>query len=263
MIDNAQEISSESDEEWSNNKIQSKRIKISSDDDKVLPKNREQISSRFTIKNNHDTNNDNKKKSYDLSKKTVFDRLGDSSVTSTTNTNDSNTTFNVTGLGDVIKRNNSSVFNRLGDKDAKNELLNTSVLKNGSNNNGTQPQGILKAKVSNLGTTTVKITSPTNSNKIKTGTMHADYEKNKTISPSIKQLVKTTKAIRITTTKPPITVRKNTPINSKLASERTRVVAATAKSRLGLTGSQKQVTFNKVTTVAHIKKPGVFSRLGV
>ncbi|KAF7993130.1 hypothetical protein HCN44_005911 [Aphidius gifuensis] len=265
IVDKVQEISSDSDdEEWSNNNIQKKRIKLTSDDDDIIVlKNREQLS-RFTIKNNHDTNNDIKKKSYDQ-KKTVFERLGDSSVTSTTNINDSNTTFNITGLGDVFKRNNSSVFNRLGDKDAKNESSsNTSVLKNGTTTSNGQPQGILKAKISNLGTTTVKITSPINLNKIKTGTMHADYEKNKkTISSSVKQLVKTTKAIRITTSRPPITVHENTQIHSKLASERTRGPSVTAKSRLGLTGSQKQVTFNRVATVAHIKKPGVFSRLGV
>jgi hypothetical protein len=61
-------------------------------------------------------------------KRTVFHRLGDSMVTSTTGITESpncnfNTTFNVTGIGKDLLKRNSSVFNRLGNKDSdKNEI---------------------------------------------------------------------------------------------------------------------------------------------
>ena len=47
------------------------------------------------------------------------------------------------------------------------------------------------------------------------------------------------------------------PIHFFIASERPSSLPA--KSRLG---SSKQVTFKRVPTVTHIRKPGVFSRLG-
>lgn len=48
-----------------------------------------------------------------------------------------------------------------------------------------------------------------------------------------------------------------------LASE--RLTSIPAKARLGMvkTSSTKQVTFDRITTVAHVKKPDVFSRLGI
>ncbi|XP_034933794.1 uncharacterized protein C19orf47 homolog [Chelonus insularis] len=193
-------------------------------------------------------------------KRTVFDRLGDSSVTSTTNLNDNNTTFSITGIGtDAIKRN-SSVFNRLGDKDLKKDSNSAGILKNGNN---LQPQGILKSKPvgSSLRSPSVQMVKlNTKGMKVKTGTMHADHEGIKKVSTSIKQLVRNTKAMKLNNV-PSIT--RKIP-NNKLASE--RINSLPAKARLGLGGlqkQQKQVTFNKVATVTHIKKPGVFSRLGI
>ena len=48
-----------------------------------------------------------------------------------------------------------------------------------------------------------------------------------------------------------------------LASE--RLTAIPAKARLGMvkTSSAKQVTFDRIATVAHVKRPDVFSRLGI
>ncbi|XP_024945794.1 uncharacterized protein C19orf47 isoform X2 [Cephus cinctus] len=167
-------------------------------------------------------------------KRTVFDRLGDSSVTSTTNLAESNTTFNITGIGKEVLKRNSSVFNRLGDKDAKKEQLPyAGILKNGT------------------------ITSPSQ------GTMRADQEKKqKSLSNNMKHLIRTTRNINFDKeTGTPNVVRK-VATSSKLASE--RIGSVPAKARLGIAASTaKQVTFNKITTVAHLKKPGVFSRLGV
>lgn len=123
-------------------------------------------------------------------KRTVFDRLGDSSVTSTTNLPDTSTTFNVTGLGKDIYKRTISVFNRLGDKDAKkNDMPQLGILKNGTTK--MTSQGILKNGSSNIGTSGIA------KKKILTaGTMRADQEVNmKTASNSVKQLVRTTKKI--------------------------------------------------------------------
>ncbi|XP_068988819.1 uncharacterized protein C19orf47 homolog [Bombus flavifrons] len=192
-------------------------------------------------------------------KRTVFDRLGDSSVTSTTNPTETSQTFNITGLGKDILKRSVSVFNRLGDKDAKkdNTLTQAGILKNGTNS-----VGILKSKSSNTRTsilTTNKIV-PKN-----VGTMRADQEANrKVMSNSVTQLVKTTKRISFNNT----SLRDNRLIKSnvtsgKLASE--RLTSIPAKARLGMvkTSSTKQVTFDRITTVAHVKKPDVFSRLGI
>ncbi|XP_063976462.1 uncharacterized protein C19orf47 [Diachasmimorpha longicaudata] len=198
------------------------------------------------------------KKTFEL-KRTVFDRLGDSSVTSTTNTanaSDTNPTFNITGLGDVLKRN-SSVFHRLGDKDGKREEKSAGILKNGLAGGNGQLQGILKSKAPNLRATMVRLKTISSPNMVGGGTMHADHERSKTsVSTSVKQLVKTTKAMKLGGQ---MKVERKINIRSKLASESHSVPA---KARLGTT-SQKQVTFNRVTTVKHIKKPGVFSRLGI
>ncbi|KAK9296469.1 hypothetical protein QLX08_009523 [Tetragonisca angustula] len=159
-------------------------------------------------------------------KRTVFDRLGDSSVTSTTNPTETSPTFNITGLGkDILKR---SVFNRLGDKDAKKDTIIQPVPKN-------------------------------------VGTMRADQEVNrKVMSNNVAQLVKRTKRITFNNT----SLRDNRMIKSnvtsgKLASE--RLTAIPAKARLGMvkTSSAKQVTFDRIATVAHVKRPDVFSRLGI
>ncbi|KAF7392953.1 hypothetical protein HZH66_008786 [Vespula vulgaris] len=161
-------------------------------------------------------------------KRTVFDRLGDSSVTSTTNLPDTSPTFNVTGLGKDIYKRTISVFNRLGDKDAK--------------KNDTPQLGILK-----------------------NGTMRADQEVNmKTASNSVKQLVRTTKKITFNENASNMTKKRNTEVTSgKLASE--RLTTLPAKARLGVfrSSSAKQVTFNRVATVTHVKKADVFSRLGI
>ncbi|KAK0161311.1 hypothetical protein PV327_009795 [Microctonus hyperodae] len=201
-------------------------------------------------------------------KRTVFDRLGDSSVTSTTNLIEPSTTFNITGLGNDVLKRNSSVFNRLGDRDIKNESTQSNtLLKNGNINNDHHPQGILKSKLSNIGSNmTVKLINSNAIGKFSGGTMHADHERNnrkKIVSNSVKQLVKNTKNMKLNSNNSSLGVRKNVrqiPM-SRLASERVDVLSA--KSRLGLTGTQKQVTFNKIATVKHIKKLGVFSRLGV
>lgn len=189
-------------------------------------------------------------------KLTVFDRLGDSSVTSTTNLAESTTTFNITGLGkDVIKRN-SSVFNRLGGKDLlkKNEINISKTIKNGSSVKPTQ--GILKTRVP-VKTTIISLNKQSKAVKKPGGTMRADRETHvKTASNSVKQLIKNTKSIAVNE-RSPVTLKK-VPINAKLASE--RVTSVPAKARLGLT---KTVTFNSFASVAHIKKPGVFSRLGL
>ncbi|CAD6240980.1 GSCOCG00009035001-RA-CDS [Cotesia congregata] len=182
-------------------------------------------------------------------KRTVFDRLGDSSVTSTTNLIDS-TTFNITGIGNDVVKRNSGVFKRLGDKDKKD--VSAGILKNEINGKLNQPQGILKNKPNNVGTTSIKLVK----NPGKSGTMHADHEsKKKIVSSSIKQLVRTTKAMKLNSV---TSITRKIP-NNKLASERPSNLPA--KARLGM--GMKQVTFNKVATVAHIKKPDVFSRLGV
>ncbi|XP_043673823.1 uncharacterized protein C19orf47 [Vespula pensylvanica] len=192
-------------------------------------------------------------------KRTVFDRLGDSSVTSTTNLPDTSPTFNVTGLGKDIYKRTISVFNRLGDKDAKkNDTPQLGILKNGTTK--MTSQGILKNSSSNIGTSGIA------KKKILTaGTMRADQEVNmKTASNSVKQLVRTTKKITFNENASNMTKKRNTEVTSgKLASERLTTIPA--KARLGVfrSSSAKQVTFNRVATVTHVKKADVFSRLGI
>lgn len=192
-------------------------------------------------------------------KRTVFDRLGDSSVTSTTNPVETSPMFNITGLGkDVLKRS-MSVFNRLGDKDAKkdNSTAQTGILKNGTNSTG-----ILKTKSPSTKTsilTTSKIV-PKN-----VGTMRADQEASrKVMCNNVSQLVKTTKRISFNNSpsRDNRTIKSNV-TSGKLASE--RLTSIPAKARLGVAKANgtKQVTFDRVTTVAHVKKSDVFSRLGI
>ncbi|KAK2580927.1 hypothetical protein KPH14_005994 [Odynerus spinipes] len=192
-------------------------------------------------------------------KRTVFDRLGDSSVTSTTNLAETSPTFNVTGLGKDVYKRTISVFNRLGDKDAKkNDISQPGILKNGTTK--MTSQGILKNCSSNVGTPSIA------TKKIITaGTMRADQEANiKTASNSVKQLVRTTKKITFNENASNINKKRNAEITSgKLASERLTIIPA--KARLGVlkSGGAKQVTFNRVATVTHVKKADVFSRLGI
>ncbi|CAK9815325.1 Uncharacterized protein C19orf47 [Anthophora plagiata] len=190
-------------------------------------------------------------------KRTVFDRLGDSSVTSTTNPAETSPTFNITGLGKDVFKRSASVFNRLGDKDAKKDnTTQATILKNETNSTG-----ILKTKCANTRTsilTTNKII-PKN-----VGTMRADQEASrKVMSNNVTQLMKTTKRISFNNT-PSRESRMQTNISSgKLASERLTTIPA--KARLGVikTNGAKQVTFDRVTTIAHVRKPDVFSRLGI
>ncbi|XP_012278661.1 uncharacterized protein C19orf47 [Orussus abietinus] len=195
-------------------------------------------------------------------KRTVFDRLGDSSVTSTTNLAESTTTFNVTGLGKDIFKRNSSVFNRLGDKDAKkDESMHAGILKDGVGSPAAH--GILKARTIGSATAPIIRTKKIlNVSSKPTGTMRADQEvKQHTLSKGTKQLI-TTKKVLIDQPKK-LNIVRRVATSSKLASE--HMVSVPAKARLGVTGSTpgKQVTFNRIATVAHIKKPGVFSRLGM
>lgn len=122
-------------------------------------------------------------------KRTVFDRLGDSSVTSTTNPAETSPIFNITGLGKDVFKRSASVFNRLGDKDAKKDnTMQTGILKN-----GTSSTGILKTKNPTARTsilTTNKIVPKT------VGTMRADQEASrKVMASNVTQLIKTTKKI--------------------------------------------------------------------
>ncbi|KAI4503778.1 hypothetical protein M0802_001181 [Mischocyttarus mexicanus] len=192
-------------------------------------------------------------------KRTVFDRLGDSSVTSTTNLPETSPTFNVTGLGKNTYKRTISVFNRLGDKDAKNsDTPQLGILKNGTTK--MTSQGILKNSSSN-----VRISGVAKKKSLAVGTMHADHEvNNKTASNSVKRLVRTTKKITFNENGSNLNNTRNFEGTSgKLASERLAIIPA--KARLGVFRSSgaKQVTFNRVATVAHVKKPDVFSRLGI
>nr|XP_034175347.1 uncharacterized protein C19orf47 isoform X3 [Osmia lignaria] len=188
-------------------------------------------------------------------KRTVFDRLGDSSVTSTTNPGETSPTFNITGLGKDVFKRSVSVFNRLGDKDAKKDnVTQTGILKN-----GTTGTGILKTNTRTSIITTNKII-PKN-----VGTMRADQEASKkSMSNNVAQLVKTTKRISFNNASSNGTraITSNV-VSGKLASE--RLTSIPAKARLGAmkTNGAKQVTFDRVATVAHVKKPDVFSRLGI
>ncbi|XP_043252353.1 uncharacterized protein C19orf47 homolog [Colletes gigas] len=189
-------------------------------------------------------------------KRTVFDRLGDSSVTSTTNLAETSPTFNITGLGKDVFKRSVSVFNRLGDKDAKKDsIVQVGILKNGSSNTG-----ILKT------TSPTTRTSIITTNKVipkSVGTMRADQEASRKImSSNVTQIVKT-KKISFNTPSSNARITKPSVTSGKLASE--RLTSIPAKARLGIvkTNSAKQVTFNRVTMVTPIKKPDVFSRLGI
>ncbi|KAG7197037.1 hypothetical protein KM043_017569 [Ampulex compressa] len=245
-----EEIDCDNADEWS---ILKKKLKLPPDEkeDKV----------NYTVvlpKTTGLRNQQNLKKSIDQ-KRTVFDRLGDSSVTSTTNLAETSG-FNITGLGKDTYKRPASVFNRLGDKDAKiNSLPQTGILKNGANSTNS---GILKNQACSAKTsiiTTKKIMPKL------AGTMRADQEANiKTGSNSIKQLMKTTKKIIFNNTIPSnMKLIKSDITSGKLASERLATIPA--KARLGLVGrnSVKQVTFNKITMVNHLRKSDVFSRLGI
>lgn len=110
-------------------------------------------------------------------KRTVFDRLGDSSVTSTTNLADP--TFNVTGIGKDVFKRSTSVFKRLGDIDDKKDGTGTAgILKNGTSSTavvtGSSP-GILKNRTSGTSIRTSIVTTKRIAPKT-TGTMHADHE---------------------------------------------------------------------------------------
>lgn len=194
-------------------------------------------------------------------KRTVFDRLGDSSVTSTTNLAETSPMFNITGLGKEVFKRSASVFNRLGDKDIKKDNLpQAGILKTGTS--GATSSGILKPRSPTVRTSviTVKKVLPKT-----VGTMRADQEVNKkVVSRNMKQIVKTTKKISFDdTSQDNRKVIKSAATSGKLASE--RLTAIPAKARLGLvkTSGAKQVTFDRLTTVSHLKKPTVFSRLGV
>ncbi|XP_076168609.1 uncharacterized protein LOC143147335 isoform X3 [Ptiloglossa arizonensis] len=191
-------------------------------------------------------------------KRTVFDRLGDSSVTSTTNLAETSPTFNITGLGKDVFKRSISVFNRLGDKDAKKDsITQVGILKNGSSNTG-----ILKTKSPSTRTSIIT------TNKVapkSVGTMRADQEASRKImSNNVTQIVKTTKKISSNNTSlSDARAIKSSVTSGKLASE--RLTSIPAKARLGIVkaSSAKQVTFDRVTTIAPIKKPNVFSRLGI
>lgn len=191
-------------------------------------------------------------------KRTVFDRLGDSSVTSTTNPADTSPTFNITGISkDVLKRS-ISVFNRLGDIDDKKDHVTTAgILKNGLN--VTSSPGILKSRIPSSTRTSI-IT-----NRVipkSTGTMRADLEASKkTTLNSTSRILKLKKDVTNSDSKPSNEKLIKTSVTSgKLASE--RLISIPAKARLG-TITTKQVTFSKVPTVTHVKKANVFSRLGI
>lgn len=111
-------------------------------------------------------------------KRTVFDRLGDSSVTSTTNLADTTPTFNITGVSKDVFKRSTSVFKRLGDIDDKRDVTTAGILKNGSGI--TSSPGILKNRIS----PTVRTSIITTKRVIPktTGTMHADHEANKKIA---------------------------------------------------------------------------------
>lgn len=106
----------DSDGKWKRNEELQKRLRALSDDDddeddveelkfKVLATKKTAVKSQKILKKALEQ------------KKTVFHRLGDSMVSSTTSSNESsNPTFKVTGIG-KDRNATSSVFNRLGNKD--------------------------------------------------------------------------------------------------------------------------------------------------
>lgn len=178
------DIGSDCDDKWESQK----RTKVQSENDVgytvIMPKGLTAYRSQTVIKKSADP------------KRTVFERLGDSSVTSTTSTSEgSATTFNITGLGkDVVKRN-TNVFNRLGDKDSKDEVISAGILRNGVS---PASQNALKARLS---TSRVTTTTPSAKQTVLTkvltkaggGTMRADFEKQKGVSRGVKKLMTTSK----------------------------------------------------------------------
>ncbi|XP_018361178.1 PREDICTED: uncharacterized protein C19orf47 [Trachymyrmex cornetzi] len=192
-------------------------------------------------------------------KRTVFDRLGDSSVTSTTNLVDTTPTFNITGVSKEVFKRSTSVFKRLGDIDDKKDQTTTiGILKNGSSI--TSMPGILKNRTSPSVRTSI-ITTKRVVPKI-TGTMHADHEVNKKITlNNTSCILKMKKEVpNVKSSIEGISKKISTVTSGKLASE--RLVSIPAKARLGTT-TAKQVTFSKVATVTHVKRADVFSRLGI
>jgi len=133
-------------------------------------------------------------------KRTVFDRLGDSSVTSTTNLADTSPTFNITGVSkDVLKRS-VSVFNRLGDIDDKKDHVTTAgILKNGSS--VASSPGILKNRTPSSTRTSIITTNRVIAKT--TGTMRADHEANKkTTLNSTSRILKLKKDVSNSSSKP-------------------------------------------------------------
>ncbi|EZA55446.1 hypothetical protein DMN91_001736 [Ooceraea biroi] len=189
-------------------------------------------------------------------KRTVFDRLGDSSVTSTTNLIDTTPTFNVTGVGKDVFKRSSSVFKRLGDIDDKKDHATVRILKNGSNATGSP--GILKNRISPSVRTSIVTTKRTVAKT--TGTMHADHEASKKTFNNASRILKLAKETVSDSSPASERIVKPVVTSGKLASE--RLVPIPAKARLGTT-TAKQVTFSKVAIVTHVKKADVFSRLGV
>lgn len=190
-------------------------------------------------------------------KRTVFDRLGDSSVTSTTNLADTTPTFNITGVSKDVFKRSTSVFKRLGDIDDKRDVTTAGILKNGSGI--TSSPGILKNRIS----PTVRTSIITTKRVIPktTGTMHADHEANKKIAlNNTSRILKLKKEVISDAIPSSERITKSAVTSGKLASE--RLISIPAKARLGTT-TAKQVTFSKVATVTHVKKADVFSRLGL
>ncbi|EGI59821.1 PREDICTED: uncharacterized protein C19orf47 homolog isoform X1 [Acromyrmex echinatior] len=191
-------------------------------------------------------------------KRTVFDRLGDSSVTSTTNLVDTTPTFNITGVSKEVFKRSTSVFKRLGDiDDKKDQITFAGILKNGSSITSTP--GILKNRT--LPSVRTSIITTKRVPKI-TGTMHADHEVNKKIIlNNTSRILKLKKEVpNVKSSIEGISKKISTVTSGKLASE--RLVSIPAKARLGTT-TAKQVTFSKVATVTHVKRADVFSRLGI
>ncbi|XP_011158186.1 uncharacterized protein C19orf47 isoform X1 [Solenopsis invicta] len=191
-------------------------------------------------------------------KRTVFDRLGDSSVTSTTNSADASPTFNITGVGKDVFKRSTSVFKRLGDiDDKKDQTITMGILKNGSSIISTP--GILKNRTSPSVRTSI-ITTKRVVPKT-TGTMHADHEiKKKITMNSTSRILKLKKEVVPIAKLSIESITKPTVTSGKLASE--RLISIPAKARLGTT-TAKQVTFSKVATVTQVRKANVFSRLGI
>lgn len=124
-------------------------------------------------------------------KRTVFDRLGDSSVTSTTNLADTAPTFNITGVSKDVFKRSTSVFKRLGDIDDKRDHVTAGILKNGSG--VTSSPGILKNRISPSVRTSIVTTKRIIPKT--TGTMHADHEANKITLNNKSRILKLKKEI--------------------------------------------------------------------